>query len=254
METTGGFSSNIICKGIQTGSLAGLGLRETVYYYTKRCFDTVVAAILLILLAPLLLVIAILIRLDSPGPVIFSQTRVGCKYRRSGGRMKKEPCTFTFYKFRSMKYKADSGCHREFIEAYIRNDTEKMKSLQKGPSDGGNLYKLNGDSRITRIGKYLRKTSLDELPQLWNVIKGEMSLVGPRPAIPYEVEMYERRHIKRLYALPGITGLWQVKGRNSVSFEDMVTLDIEYVDNRSFWLDIKILVLTPLAVLSKKCS
>jgi lipopolysaccharide/colanic/teichoic acid biosynthesis glycosyltransferase len=202
-----------------------------------------------------MLVVAILVKLDSPGPAIFSQRRVGCKITRVGGKLQKQIYTFMFYKFRSMQHNADQNCHRDFIEAYIQNDTSRMHAMQSAPSDSGNQYKLNGDKRITKLGGFLRKTSLDELPQLWNVIKGDMSLVGPRPPIPYEVEMYDSWHMKRLCTIPGVTGLWQVVARNSVSFDDMVHLDIEYIDNQSFWLDIKILFNTPVAVLfSKKCS
>ncbi len=252
MGSSGSIAVDFIRQRVQPWSLVSISQSRRMYYIAKRCLDVVTAALLLILLSPVLLVIAILVKIDSPGPVIFSQKRVGCKCRFTGGMMRYQICTFTFYKFRTMHNKADERAHREFIEAYIRNDYEKMLSMQKGPVENGNHFKLNGDRRITHLGKILRKTSLDELPQLWNVLKGDMSLVGPRPAIPYEVSMYETWHHQRLFAIPGMTGLWQTTARNSVRFDDMVNLDIEYIKNQSFWLDIKILLLTPIAVLSKK--
>ncbi len=254
MGTTSTFASDFLREATTPIDRVRLGSRQTTYFLAKRCFDIAIAVLLLILLSPLLLIIAILIHYDSFGPAIFSQQRVGCRIRRLGGTLRKELYTFTFYKFRTMDHHADQGCHRAFIEAYIRNDMAKMISLQNGPSGIGNIYKLNGDRRITRLGKFLRKTSLDELPQFWNVLKGDMSLVGPRPAIPYEVEMYEHRHMRRLFTIPGITGLWQVVARNSVNFDEMVRLDIEYIHRQSFWLDIQILLKTPLAVFSQKCN
>ncbi len=227
---------------------------EIAYFFAKRATDIFLSVLFLILFSPILFLIAILIWLDSPGPAIFSQKRVGCKFRWVGKTLHKEICTFTFYKFRSMYHKADEGLHREFISAYISNDITHMARLQQAPAETHNLYKLNGDKRITRIGKFLRAFSLDELPQFWNVLKGDMSLVGPRPAIPYEVEMYEPWHRGRLYALPGITGLWQVTARNTAAFEDLVKVDLEYIEKQSFWLDMRILFRTPLAILERKCK
>jgi lipopolysaccharide/colanic/teichoic acid biosynthesis glycosyltransferase len=227
---------------------------EQIYYFAKRVVDVIVALGLLIVLLPVFLVIAIIIRLDSDGPVIYSQKRVGCRIRRVGNTLRKEVYPFTFYKFRSMYAKSDEKAHKEFIAAYIRNDMAQMACLQQVPVTGNGLYKLNGDKRITRIGKYLRSTSLDELPQLWNVLKGDMSMVGPRPAIPYEVEMYEPWHRQRLYTIPGLTGLWQVTDRNSATFDEMVKLDLEYIENQSFWYDMKIMLKTPVAVVQRKCS
>jgi lipopolysaccharide/colanic/teichoic acid biosynthesis glycosyltransferase len=252
--TSTGFLPEVLQEGVQSADQVRLDRDQAVYFFTKRCFDCLAAAILLILLAPFMLIIAILVRLDSPGPVIFKQQRVSCRVLHRNGRLEKQVYTFMFYKFRTMVQNADQGCHRAFMEAYIHNDAARMRALQKGSAEESAKYKLCGDHRVTRIGKILRKTSLDELPQLWNVLRGDMSLVGPRPPIPYEVEMYTAWHMKRLMAPPGITGLWQVVARNSCCFDDMVKLDIEYIENQSFWLDMKIVFKTPLAVLSKKCS
>ncbi len=228
--------------------------REAVYYVEKRAADFLIALILLILLSPFMLVIAIAVRLDSKGSPIYSQKRVGCRYHWRSGNYQKEVTQFTFYKFRTMVYHTDDAIHRKFIAAYIHNDLPEMARLQQGKVEEGNQYKLNGDKRITRIGAILRKLSMDELPQLWNVLRGEMSLVGPRPAIPYEVELYEPWHMQRLATLPGLTGLWQVTARNSATFDDMVKMDLEYIAKQSFWLDMKILIKTPLAVIDRKCN
>ena len=224
------------------------------YYLEKRSLDILLSSVLLILLSPAMLLIGILIRLDSSGPAIYSQKRVGCKYHWWKRGCRKEARLFTFYKFRTMFQGADQQVHRDFIHAYIHNDLEEMKNLQHGTCTVENQYKLSGDSRITRIGGFLRKTSLDELPQLWNILKGDMSLVGPRPAIPYEVEMYEPWHLQRLCALPGLTGLWQVTARNSATFDEMVQMDLGYIERQSFLLDLVILIKTPLAVLDRRCN
>ena len=141
--------------------------------------------------------------------------------------------------------------HQQFIDAYIAGDEAEMAKIQTDP-ESQTKHKLVNDPRVTRVGKILRKTSLDELPQIWNVIKGEMSLVGPRPPLPYEVEKYHLWHFQRLTTLPGITGLWQVSGRSSTSFDEMVSLDLKYIENQSIWRDIKILIKTIPAVLSGK--
>ena len=201
------------------------------YPALKRLFDVVLALGLLVVLAPVMAVIAIAIKRDSTGPVVFRQTRVG-KNRRH----------FTFYKFRSMYTNADHTIHQKFVKDLIDG---------KLPNQNGKaVYKMMGDRRITRVGAFIRKTSLDELPQLFNVLKGDMSLVGPRPAIPYEVAEYREWHKRRLDVLPGLTGLWQVRGRSAVSFDDMVAMDIEYVEKSSILLDASILVQTVPAVLS----
>ena len=200
----------------------------------KRMMDTIGSALALLFLSPLILLIAIAIKLTSKGPVFFRQKRVG-QYGEQ----------FVFLKFRSMYVNNDASEHKAYVKKLIAG------SAQSQPSNGnGNgVYKLTKDSRITRIGSFLRKTSLDELPQFINVLKGEMSLVGPRPAIAYEVEAYDIWHRRRvLEAKPGITGLWQVNGRSRIKFDDMVRLDLRYARTWSPWMDLKILMRTPVAV------
>ena len=213
-----------------------------VYFWCKRAVDVILASLLLVVLFPLMLAIAVLIKLESPGPVMFVQQRVGIRRRTKGGRLVWLVHTFSFYKFRSMIRDADQSPH----EAYFRD-------FREGRANGngnGALFKLTNDSRMTRLGRILRKTSLDELPQLVNVIKGDMSLVGPRPALVYEALTYDDAHFERFCAVPGITGLWQTKARSQVSFEEMVRMDIEYARHCTLWLDIKLLFLTIPAVLS----
>ncbi len=222
------------------------------YFLLKRLLDIVVSFILLVVIFPFILLISLLIRIDSPGPSIYTQKRVTCRHSWKGKSLHKEVRLFTFYKFRTMYQNSDDSIHRQFIHAYIHNDLEGMARLQQGTVEQGNEYKLNGDPRVTRMGRILRKTSLDELPQFWNVLTGDMSLVGPRPAIPYEVEMYEPWHMRRLSTRPGLTGLWQVTARNSASFDNLVQIDLEYIDKQSFWLDMKILLMTPLAVFDRR--
>ena len=215
------------------------------YYAAKRSLDVLLAGLLLILLLPLLLLIAVLIKLDSPGPVFFIQERVGAKRQWMGRQAIWIIRNFAMYKFRSMVQNADSSVH----EAYIRDFVEGRVQPSQ---EGGAKFKLTNDARVTRVGRLLRKFSLDELPQLLNVLTGEMSLVGPRPVPPYEVACYGNGHHKRLAALPGITGFWQVKGRCQVSFEEMIRMDVDYIRNASLWFDFKILFLTIPAVLSKR--
>lgn len=226
-------------------------LSRPLYYFFSRAVDLAVAVPLLLAFSPLFLLIALLIKLDSPGPAIFVQTRVGGQ-PRPGDECVGGARVFKFYKFRSMYKHVTSERHRQFIKAYMANDHAAMAALQNGEVKGPNRYKLTGDPRVTRVGRFLRRTSLDELPQLWNVIKGDMSLVGPRPAIPYEVEMYEPWHRQRLLAMPGITGLWQVTRRSASTFDDMARLDIWYLEHRSPLLYLLILVCTPLVVLAGK--
>ncbi|HEX8747298.1 MAG TPA: sugar transferase [Pyrinomonadaceae bacterium] len=194
----------------------------------KRAFDLSIATLALLLLAPLWLLIALLIKLDSKGPVIYQQERVGMD-----GRI------FLFYKFRTMHADADDRLHREYQEKLIAGRPEANVGDTERPA-----YKLRADARITRLGRILRRLSLDELPQLFNVLRGDMSVVGPRPPIPYEVEKYELWHRKRLDMKPGLTGLWQVSGRNRLPFEEMVRLDLFYIENWSFLLDLKIILRT----------
>jgi len=216
-------------------------LRYRLYLVTKRILDVVIASIALVLAAPLMLVVGLAIKLDSPGPILFKQQRV------KGLGPDGKPILFTFYKFRSMYHNADSSVHQKFMSDFINGNGRLHKD-----GNGKAMYKLAADRRVTRVGRFIRKTSLDELPQLINVIKGDMSLVGPRPAIPYEVEQYKEWHKRRLLVTPGITGLWQVKGRSSVTFDEMVRWDIEYAEDRSLGMDLRILLQTIPAVLSGK--
>jgi lipopolysaccharide/colanic/teichoic acid biosynthesis glycosyltransferase len=205
------------------------------YAKTKRLLDILGSATLLLLLAPVLLAIAALVKLTSRGPVFFRQLRLG--------QMAKP---FTMMKFRTMRVDADHALHQKFV-------TEFIKAGASAGQGGSAPFKIARDPRVTPIGRFLRKTSLDELPQLWNVLIGEMSLVGPRPPIPYEVEQYKLWHNRRLFeAKPGVTGLWQVVGRSRTTFDEMVRLDLRYVKSRSLWTDLKILLATPRAVISGK--
>ncbi len=216
--------------------------------YLKRMFDLTLSLAALVVLSPLLILIAVLVKLDSRGPILFRQERVGMD-----GRL------FTLYKFRTMRSDADPRPHQEVMAQMIRgtlratppeasSPIERARAPRRDVTSG--LYgKVPGDPRITRLGRWLRRWSLDELPQLINVLKGEMSVVGPRPPIPYEVEHYSSWHRKRLDVKPGITGLWQVSGRNRLPFERMVELDLYYIEHWSLWLDIKILLKTIPAIL-----
>jgi lipopolysaccharide/colanic/teichoic acid biosynthesis glycosyltransferase len=208
-----------------------------IFSVTKRLMDIVGSAIVLVALAPAFVIIALAIKASSKGPVLFRQRRVG-QYGKP----------FMFLKFRSMYAGNDSSVHREYVTQLIAGEAQRNPSK----SDGGGIgvYKLTNDARITRLGAFLRRSSLDELPQLLNVLRGEMSLVGPRPAIPYEVAAYQTWHRQRVLEVkPGITGLWQVSGRCRVKFDEMVRLDLRYAKAWSPWLDTKILLRTPLAVL-----
>jgi len=194
----------------------------------KRALDILGSSTALVALSPLFVSIAIAIKLTSPGPVLFKQTRIGRLGR-----------PFTFLKFRSMHVDSDSSIHQQYVERLIRREI----------GDTGRGYKMNDDPRITPLGRWLRTTSLDELPQFLNVLRGEMSLVGPRPPIPYETENYAAWHrLRILEAKPGITGAWQVDGRSRTTFDEMVRMDLAYIRHRSLWLDLKILLRTPLAV------
>jgi lipopolysaccharide/colanic/teichoic acid biosynthesis glycosyltransferase len=208
----------------------------------KRCFDFTIASGLLIALSPLLALVALLIKLDTRGPVFFAQERMGARRRTaSDGADHWEIEPFRVLKFRSMVANADQSLHESHIRAFVSGTLDL--------EDEETTIKLHDDPRITRVGKWIRRTSIDELPQLINVVKGEMSLVGPRPGPVYEVEGYQPRHYERLHAVPGITGIWQVEGRGQVTFEEMVGMDIWYVRNASFWLDLKIIAQTIPAVL-----
>jgi exopolysaccharide biosynthesis polyprenyl glycosylphosphotransferase len=194
----------------------------------KRTADVLLAAAALLLLAPVWLLVALLIKLDSRGPVLYRQERVGMD-----GRI------FLFLKFRTMRTGADDASHREYQRKYIAGQPDTNLGDAARP-----VYKMHSDPRVTRVGRVLRRLSLDELPQLLNVLRGDMSVVGPRPPIPYEVESYALSHRRRLDVKPGLTGLWQVSGRNRLSFEEMVKLDLYYIENWSLWLDLKIILRT----------
>jgi lipopolysaccharide/colanic/teichoic acid biosynthesis glycosyltransferase len=207
-------------------------------FQVKRAIDIVGSVAGLILFSPFFLVIALLVKLTSPGPVLFRQERVGLYGKK-----------FTFLKFRTMQVNNDPRVHEEYV-----------KKLIAGAVDGGNggggskpVFKITNDKRVTQVGRILRKTSLDELPQFINVLLGDMSLVGPRPPIPYEVRNYDIWHRCRVVEVkPGITGLWQVMGRSTTSFDEMVRLDIKYSREWSIWLDLKLLAMTPWAVFKGK--
>jgi|Deesub1362A_J573_1020465.scaffolds.fasta_scaffold00004_234 lipopolysaccharide/colanic/teichoic acid biosynthesis glycosyltransferase len=205
----------------------------------KRVIDIIGGITGLVVFSPLFVIIALSIKLSSKGPILFKQERVGLFGKR-----------FTFLKFRSMYVDNDPNIHKEYIKQFICE--QKAHSANDG--NGQNrVYKIEKDPRVTPVGRLLRKTSLDELPQFLNVLKGEMSLVGPRPPIPYELENYDIWHRRRVLEVkPGITGLWQVKGRSFTTFDEMVRLDLKYVREWSLWLDIKILFQTPWVVLSGK--
>jgi lipopolysaccharide/colanic/teichoic acid biosynthesis glycosyltransferase len=201
---------------------------------------------MIVLISPVLLIIALLIILESRGPVFFRQERIGGECVAQEGCAYWVQSIFTCFKFRTMIHNADPSLHKAYIKALINNDQQKMTRIQ---GEDTQTKKLIHDPRITRIGRILRKTSLDELPQLFNVIKGEMSLVGPRPAIPYEIGEYKPWHHDRFNAQAGMTGLWQVTARSSSDFDEMVRLDIKYSQDQSFWLDLVILLKTPLVVI-----
>jgi lipopolysaccharide/colanic/teichoic acid biosynthesis glycosyltransferase/GGDEF domain-containing protein len=204
----------------------------------KRCMDIIGALAGIVLFLPVMFVIAVLIKITSRGPILFRQKRMGFLGK-----------AFTFLKFRSMYTDCSEDRHKAYVTKLIQS---KVDSAHKEP-ECNILYKMTDDPRITPFGIFLRKTSLDELPQLYNVLKGEMSLVGPRPPIPYEVEKYENWHFRRVLEVkPGLTGLWQVEGRSTTTFDEMVRLDIAYVNNLSLWLDIKILFKTIWVVLTGK--
>lgn len=195
-----------------------LGKESIFYSVTKRLIDIVGSLCGIILLSPLFLIVAILIKLEDPkGKVFFAQERNG-----------KYPKTFKMYKFRSM----------------VHNAEDLLKDLMDRNEQTGPVFKINDDPRITKVGKFIRKTSIDELPQLFNVLKGDMSLVGPRPPIPHEVEQYNSYQMQRLAVKPGLTCIWQVSGRNNIGFDEWVEMDIEYIKTRNLWLDIKLIFKT----------
>jgi len=187
------------------------------YFVLKRIMDVIISTISLVVFSPMLLFIALVIKLDSKGPVLFRQERVGLNEQH-----------FIMYKFRTMCIDAE----------------EKLESIREKNEMTGPMFKIKNDPRVTNPGKFLRKTSLDELPQLINILKGDMSLVGPRPSLPREVEKFTKEHKKRLLAKPGLTCYWQVMGRNKIDFEEWMKLDLKYVEERCTWVDIKLIFKT----------
>jgi lipopolysaccharide/colanic/teichoic acid biosynthesis glycosyltransferase len=204
-----------------------------------RALDVAVSAVLLVVLSPVFLLLAAAILLDSRGRVLYRQRRVG-----------RHQQPFIVNKFRTMHSGAGHETHREFVIGLIAREQGRREAEAQVKTDGGesNFFKMANDTRVTRVGRFLRKSSLDELPQLWNVLLGDMSLVGPRPPIPYEVEHYPPHWFDRFAVKPGMTGLWQVSGRSELGLEEMVALDVEYARSRSLWLNLKILARTVPAV------
>lgn len=225
---------------ITVSSAATQTLDRAGYLWAKRVVDVSIAVVAMVVLSPIMLTVALLIKLDSRGSVIFSHERMGYDWRR------RKPKIFKMHKFRSMFDNCDQSPHERLVRDWARGN-KKVPNAADAKSE---LVKLTHDPRVTRVGRILRKTSLDELPQLWNVVRGEMSLVGPRPVPLYEVAEYQQWHFARLYATPGITCVWQVRGRGQVGLDEMVRMDLEYIDRRSLWFDFKILLQTIPVVLS----
>jgi lipopolysaccharide/colanic/teichoic acid biosynthesis glycosyltransferase len=217
-----------------SSTTGGRGRPARVSNAACRALDLVLSCLLLVVLLPLFVVVSIAILLDSPGSVLFRQRRLGRDL---------EP--FRVCKFRTMYDGVGHDAHRAFVSKLIAGE-------DPSESSSGPRYKMGADERVTRLGRILRRLSIDELPQLWNVVRGEMSLVGPRPPIPYEVEQYPPDWFARFAVKPGVTGLWQVSGRCELTVEQMIHLDIEYVQRRSFWLNVRIVVRTIPVVLSTR--
>jgi lipopolysaccharide/colanic/teichoic acid biosynthesis glycosyltransferase len=229
----GYFNTSLLIVALNLKARHGINIlprRIKVYPIFKRVFETIFSIILLILLVPVFLLLTLAIRFDSPGPALFRQTRVG-----KGGK------PFTFYKFRTMYHDIDRSAHQAFMAAFVNG------KVSQG-ADNGTEFKPASRNQITSVGRILRKTSLDELPQLLNIIKGEMSFIGPRPNVLAEAEAYQDWHKKRLDVLPGITGLAQINGRSSIPFDQIVRYDIEYVENYGLRMDLKIMAGTLPAV------
>ena len=236
-ETFNGFSISDSAGSNGQESLVAAMSRKRFSLSIKRASDIIISLFAIMVFAPTFIIIAAAIKYSSRGPILFKQERVGLLGKR-----------FLFYKFRSMQVENDPAIHQEFMKNFMAPENNKGASNSKSK-----VYKIKNDPRVTSIGRFIRKTSLDELPQFFNVLKGDMSLVGPRPPIPYECESYDIWHRKRVLLMkPGITGFWQVWGRSSTTFDDMVRMDIKYIKEWSLWLDMKILVRTPIAVLIGK--
>lgn len=215
--------------------------QRVLYYGLKRAIDIIGSVIAFILFWPLILAVALAVKLDSPGPAIFSQKRVGYDWRTG--------CTsvFTMHKFRSMRFNCDDTIHKQLIKDLVNaSDQSRVADSHL------RLVKLTKDPRVTAVGRFIRKTSLDELPQFWNVLRGQMSLVGPRPVPIYEVAEYKPEQRMRLAAKPGITGLWQINGRGATTIDGMVSFDLVYIQRQSFLFDLEILFLTVPRVLSRR--
>ncbi|MBU0648457.1 sugar transferase, partial [Patescibacteria group bacterium] len=232
----------VVSANVETLTLAGMpliALKETAlegwWRIIKRGLDVVFSIVVILLLWPVYLLIAVMIKLDSKGPILYQSTRVGRK-----GKL------FTIYKFRSMKIEYSIGKDYGGEKA-----VELLKELAAKNEAKGPMFKMKEDPRITRVGKFIRKTRLDELPQIWNVLKGEMSWIGPRPPLPDEVKEYDRNHLKRLAIKSGITGPWQVTGRHDLSFEEIVKLDTYYIEHWSLGLDMQIFFRTIWLMLTK---
>jgi lipopolysaccharide/colanic/teichoic acid biosynthesis glycosyltransferase len=207
------------------------GARANSYLFTKRILDFCIGSLSILFFGVMMLIIALGIRISSPGPIFYRQRRIG-----------KDGVPFDMLKFRSMQVQNSPELHKQYVQKLIRENTQ--------PASLGRVsLKDPGDPRITGLGKYLRKLSLDELPQFFNVLKGEMSIVGPRPPLPYEYEVYQDWHKQRMSVPPGITGLWQVTARNTVSFDEMVKIDLDYIHSMNLWLDLKIILLTPIEMI-----
>jgi lipopolysaccharide/colanic/teichoic acid biosynthesis glycosyltransferase len=234
-DTFNGLSADALSGPDAQTSLLASRRKKPISMFVKRTIDVVASLLGIIVLAPTFLGIAILVKLSSKGPILYKQQRVGLLGKR-----------FVFYKFRSMQVDNDPAIHKE----YVKNLMTGGKAGHEASSDKGKVFKIRNDPRVTPFGRFIRKASLDELPQFFNVLKGDMSLVGPRPPIPYEYESYDIWHRRRVLLMkPGITGLWQVRGRSSTTFDEMVRMDIKYIREWSLWLDFKILIRTPLVVL-----
>jgi lipopolysaccharide/colanic/teichoic acid biosynthesis glycosyltransferase len=219
---------------VQTNYMT-IGWKRPYEVVVKRVLDMICALVALLLLCPVMIFVAVLIKLDSQGPAFFTQKRIGKRGR-----------SFQIYKFRTMTHNLDDSAHKKFMQAFVKGNLSSPDASRSG--HGTVMYKPFNESQVTRVGRILRKTSLDELPQLLNILKGDMSLVGPRPNVPYEVEAYKEWHMERLSVLPGITGLAQVKGRSALDFDTIARYDIEYARRMSIVLDVRILLATAFAV------
>ena len=204
-----------------------------VHHWLKNVLDLAIVFVALLVFWPVLLIVGLAVKLDSPGPAIFKQKRIG-----------KDGKVFTVHKFRSMYVNSDDRLHREALKKLVQGEPAAKAN--------GQFFKPADDPRVTRVGKFLRATGLDELPQVINILQRDMSVVGPRPAIPYELELYKDWHHRRLTVRPGVTGLWQVRRHDTENFDDVIKLDLEYIDSFSIWLDLKIILLTVPMILFRR--